>query len=225
MVKVVIFAILIAFTEASEEVRDRKLEQLVDAQYVIQVLMNHDLEHGQVFCTNRTNPLAPVVKPFCQDEDKNDLKPVCTLTEKVPDPFTGCPQHGNEINSRFLKIRCPKSANLGDRAICPPGLKPLFVPNVHAKKAEKPLVVCQNDLGEAIEIDKNCHAICADGSEPDTCLGCMDRSDLRCLEQNLQICPEGYKATMFTVPFQCPLPYRYSISIFLTAWSLASRSP
>ena len=83
-----------------EKVLIGKLEHIADAQFVVNTLMLNDLERGQVFCTNRTNPLAPLVKPFCQEKEGNNLDPVCSLTESIPDPVLGCPIHGNNVNTK-----------------------------------------------------------------------------------------------------------------------------
>lgn len=100
----VVLSVFLGSIDAYDQVVDHrhmgKLEHIADAQFVVKMMMKHDLEHGKVFCTNRTNPLAPLVKPFCQDNDGNDLEPVCSLTEKIPDPVLGCPSHEQNINTK-----------------------------------------------------------------------------------------------------------------------------
>ena len=106
-------------------------------------------------------------------------------------------------------MRCPQTANVAERSICPPGLHPIFVPNINAqRKAEKAIVVCKDVIGKAFELDEKCQVVCADGQEPDPCLGCMDRQVMRCHDPKIPICPDATKPVVLTVPYQCDWPYR-----------------
>jgi hypothetical protein len=200
------------YSVQADEVRHMKITYIKEAREYIVKYMRENLEDGKTFCTNRTNPLAPMLQPYCVDKGGRKMSPVCYYSNYKPDPVDGCIVADPSLDEaeRLTKMTCPKMASREEGPICQRGFKPIFIPNEHKqRKVGQALVVCRDEVGAASRLLANlCQLVCSDGDKPDPCLGCLDRSELRCKDNMEPLCPYGSIATVMTSPYQCELPYR-----------------
>ncbi len=198
----------------ADYVRHSKIKYVKDTQDMITKFMKDNPEDGKTICTNRTNPLAPGLQPRCRDEDGRKLAPVCENTNFKPDAALGCivlPEPGgDQLPDQTLmltKIVCP-SRSRTDLSICENSFKPVFIPNERQqRRQDRAIVVCRSPDGLAEQFPSFCDVVhCKDGSQPDPCIGCLDRSEPRCRDGSG--CPAGFEARVMTSPYQCSLPYR-----------------